>query len=364
VNNPWRVWGAAFVLLTVIELANITQAHLSGILRVPITPWLVFNDLIYWYSWAAVSPLVVLVARRYRFEERPLKSLAAHVPTALAVFALAGLLRTLVRWPIFGLRTSFAETWRLSFVSSLTNFLMLYVATVMLFYALDYYRAYHARTLRASQLETEVVRAQLDALRRQLQPHFLFNALHAISALMTRDVPAARKMIAKLSDLLRLTLDESEQHEVPLAQELAFLEQYLDLQRMRFGDRLRVEQRVEPGTLDCLVPRLVLQPIVENALRHGIEQRAAAGRVSIDAERADGMLRLRVCDDGPGLAALVESTALVEGIGLRNTRARLQHLYGGAASLDLVDNTGGGLCVVMRLPASEFARVARQDTDA
>lgn len=358
-SSPWRIWGAALVFLTLIEAANITQAQLTGMLRVPLTPGLVLNDLIYWYSWAAVSPIVLFVARRYRVESRPLRSLAAHIPTALLTFALAGLLRTLVRWPIFGLRTTFLATWQLTIVSSLTNFMMLYVATLMLFYALDYYRAFHARTLRASQLETEVARAQLDALRRQLQPHFLFNTLHAISALMSRDVQGARRMIAKLSDLLRLTLDESE-HEVPLAQELAFLEQYLDLQRLRFGDRLRIEQHVAAAALDCRVPRLVLQPIVENALRHGIERRAAAGRIVIDAARHAGVLELRVRDDGPGMGVL-EGENVIEGVGLSNTRARLQHLYGSAASLTLADNPEGGVCVTVIVPAPEQSRDRQED---
>jgi sensor histidine kinase YesM len=269
------------------------------------------------------------------------------------------LLRTLVRWPIFGLRTTFLATWQLTIVSSLTNFMMLYVATLMLFYALDYYRAFHARTLRASQLETEVARAQLDALRRQLQPHFLFNTLHAISALMSRDVQGARRMIAKLSDLLRLTLDESE-HEVPLAQELAFLEQYLDLQRLRFGDRLRIEQHVAAAALDCRVPRLVLQPIVENALHHGIERRAAAGRIVIDAARHAGVLELRVRDDGPGMGVL-EGENVIEGVGLSNTRARLQHLYGSAASLTLADNPEGGVCVTVIVPAPEQSRDRQEE---
>jgi two-component system LytT family sensor kinase len=235
--------------------------------------------------------------------------------------------------------------------SSLTTFLLLYTVTVVLYYALEYYRAYHSRELRSSQLETMVVRAQLDALRNQLQPHFLFNTLHAISALMARDVQAARRMMARFSDVLRLALDEPEQHEVALTQELRFLDQYLDLQRMRFGDRLDVELDIAPSTLDCHVPRLILQPLVENALTHGIGSRAGAAHLRVAAESIDGTLRLHVEDDGPGLSS-GRGELLSEGVGLRNTRARLMHLYGDSASLELTDVESGGLCVTITIPTA------------
>jgi LytS/YehU family sensor histidine kinase len=271
---------------------------------------------------------------------------------APTLFALAAILRILARWPFFGFPPlGVLGSWQFAFTSSLPTFLLLYIGTVILYYAIEYYQAFHSRELRASQLETMVVRAQLDALRNQLQPHFLFNTLHAISALMARDVPAARRMMTRFSDILRLTLDEPEQHVVPLAQELQFLEQFLDLQRMRFGDRLRVEVEVDARTLDCLVPRLILQPLVENALTHGIGRRAGAGRLSVSARRDNGALHLAVADDGPGLTS-GRGELMREGVGLRNTRARLLHLYGDAASLDLTDVPDGGLCVSLEIPVS------------
>jgi two-component system LytT family sensor kinase len=157
-------------------------------------------------------------------------------------------------------------------------------------------------------------------------------------------------MMTRFSDILRLALDEPDQHEVRLSQELQFIDQYLDLQRMRFGERLEVELDIAPSTLECFVPRLILQPLVENALTHGIGARAAAGRLRIASEAADGGVRLAVEDDGPGLGSAREEQ-LREGVGLRNTRARLQHLYGHRATLELTDVPGGGLCVSLMIPA-------------
>ena len=348
-------------MLVLVELANIASGTLTGETRGRWTPLIVFNDLIYWFSWYAVSPLVFLVARRYRLDRPSLLSVAMHLPAALGLFALAALLRTLVRWPIWGLpRETFVETLRYSFSSSLMTFLLLYTVTVLLYYTLEYYRAFHSRELRASQLETMVVRAQLDALRNQLQPHFLFNTLHAISALMSKDVPAARRMMARFSDVLRLALDEPDQHEVPLAHELRFLDQYLDLQRMRFGDRLHVAVDVDPAALDCLVPRLILQPLIENALTHGPGRRAGTGRLSVTGELKGTTLHMHVEDDGPGVSA-PRNELLQEGVGLRNTRARLLHLYGESGTLDLVDVPGGGLRVSIAIPAPP---VPRPRTDA
>ena len=232
----WHIWvgGVLFVLL--VQAVSFTQNHLSGVRELPLTPRLAVHQLMFWLSWYAVAPLVFLLARRFPLDRPTVLNVAAHVAAAPVLFALAAILRTLARLPIFGPpRDTLFEAIRFAFSSSLTIFVLLYVLTLLLYYALQYYRAYHSRELRASQLETMVVRAQLDALRNQLQPHFLFNTLHAISALMAKDVGAARRMMTRFSDILRLALDEPDQHEVPLSQELQFIDQYLDLQRLRFG---------------------------------------------------------------------------------------------------------------------------------
>ena len=324
---PLRIWLAGALLLVLVEAFNIASGELTG--RTPIITWtpaIVVNDLLYWFSWLAVSPLVFLVARRFRLDRPTPASILVHLMSALALFALAAVVRTVVRWPLFGLdRDTWFETLRYSFSFSLMTFGLLYAVTVILYYALEYYYAFHSRELRASQLETMVVRAQLEALRNQLQPHFLFNTLHTISALMSKDVPAARRMMTRFSDLLRLTLDQPEQHEVPLGVELRFLDQYLDLQRMRFGDRLHTQVSAEQETLDCLVPRLILQPVVENALTHGIGRRAGIGHLDVSARQDGSMLHLSVDDDGAGVDA-GDDGLLREGVGLRSTRGRLRHL--------------------------------------
>jgi two-component system, LytTR family, sensor kinase len=347
----WRIWAGFAGALLLIQAVSVAKVYLSGPYEYPLTLGLVFHQLMFWFSWYAVAPIVFLLARRFPLDRPTPGRVAAHIFAAPVLFAIAAVLRTAARWPFFGPpRDTALEAVTFAFTSSLTLFVMLYALTLLLYYTVQYYRAYHSRELRASQLETMVVRARLEALRNQLQPHFLFNTLHAISALMAKDVPAARRMMTRFSDLLRLALDEPDQHEVSLTHELRFIDQYLDLQRMRYGERLQVDLDVAPSTLDCMVPRLILQPLVDNALTHGIGARSGAGRIRIAAELADGALRLDVEDDGPGLAS-GRGELLQEGVGLRNTRTRLLHLYGDSASLQLSDVPGDGLCVTITIPA-------------
>jgi sensor histidine kinase YesM len=222
-------------------------------------------------------------------------------------------------------------------------------------YALRYYRRYQEREkealrleLHASALKSQLMQAQLSALKMQLQPHFLFNTLNAIMVLVRQERgPQAEKTLALLSDLLRCVLEDVEAQEVPLRRELEYLEIYLAIEQVRFQDRLRVEISAEPSALDAAVPHMGLQPIVENAVRHGIGRSSAAGRIEISAARVNGNLELRVQDDGPGL---LSSDTPSRGIGLANTRARLQQLYGDGASLAVANGDQGGAVVTMTLP--------------
>src|SRR5207248_259251 len=194
--------------------------------------------------------------------------------------------------------------------------LLVYCIIVLISHAAVYYQRYREGELRASQ-------AQLQALKMQLHPHFLFNTLHSISALVHRDPEAADKMIARLGDFLRLTLDASATQEVPLRRELEFLNCYLDIERVRFSDRLTTSIEVDPRVLDCRVPNLILQPLVENAIRHGVSQRTAPGHVRVSAERLGDALRLEVSDNGSGLSQQPPARpAGSGGVGLSNTRAR------------------------------------------
>ncbi len=202
--------------------------------------------------------------------------------------------------------------------------------------------------LRNAQLETKLAQSQLQVLRMQLQPHFLFNTLNAISALVLADPPQAKLMIARLSDFLRLTLEERHAQQVPLSREMQFLESYLGIQKVRFQDRL-VTHLDMGDTENAMVPSLILQPLVENALRHGLLARTDGGELHIVARRIDGELHLRVEDDGLGLP----DTGPVEGVGLSNTRARLRAMFGDAAAMDLSRRLGGGTRVELRLPYVE-----------
>lgn len=229
--------------------------------------------------------------------------------------------------------------------------LMMYWIVVFAHLGWDYFRRYRVRELQAAQLQRELVEARLAALRMQLNPHFLFNTLHAISALIHESPEAADRMLARLSDLLRLTLDQSKPQEVSLREEMAFLGRYLEIEKTRFADRLSVETRLAPGVEDALVPYLILQPLVENAIRHGIEPRETGGRLVISAEATGGRLELRVSDNGPGRDE--KKAPPSGGIGLSNTRSRLQHLYGSNYELELAAGESGGMEARIAIPFRE-----------
>jgi LytS/YehU family sensor histidine kinase len=225
----------------------------------------------------------------------------------------------------------------------------IYWIIVSIAHALTWYRRSQERERSALQLEARLADARLEALRMQLHPHFLFNTLNAISTLVHRDPHAADEMIGNLSELLRATLDTTAQ-EIPLHQELHFLDQYLEIQQLRFGDRLQVEKEIDATALEVKVPTLILQPLVENAIRHGIEPQTGQGKLRITAACDGQTLRLRVCDNGPAAKPAAEGKA---GIGLANTRSRLKELYGQSASLTLTTGSDGGFVAAIDIPCRE-----------
>jgi two-component sensor histidine kinase len=238
----------------------------------------------------------------------------------------------------------------------------IYFVLVSVVHALTYSRRLEERERSASQLEARLTEAKLDALRSQLQPHFLFNTLNAISTLVHKDPAAADEMITNLSELLRAAMDTTEQ-EIPLRRELDFLNRYLEIQQVRFADRLRVEKEIDALALDGLVPALILQPLVENAIRHGIEPQSSTGLVRIRVRREGNILRLSVRDSGSGAK---EQNKEQPGIGLANSRARLQALYGDRAQLMLNSAPEGGFAVELEIPFHEQLESARSpgDTDS
>jgi two-component system, LytTR family, sensor kinase len=321
---------------------------------------LLLEQLTVWYPVALLAPACLWLAARFRLErERWLPTLAIHLALNLVFhvcLVLISLPLSQLVWgePIFSLQ--FLKNLHQRLIGRLPIDAIFYWMIVGTGYAFEYYRRFREQQLqaarlelRATQLEAQLVQAQLQALKMQLHPHFLFNTLHAISALMDDDVKGSRRMIARLSELLRITLESAGQHEVSLREELDALERYLEIEQIRFQDRLTVHLAVAPETLAARVPNLVLQPLVENAIRHGIAPRSSAGRIEIRTERLDGMLELQVIDDGPGLQPGEEG--LKEGIGLANTRARLQQLYGDEHRIEIKDaGEGAGLVVKLSLP--------------
>jgi LytS/YehU family sensor histidine kinase len=212
-----------------------------------------------------------------------------------------------------------------------------------------YYHRVRERDVRAAKLETQLANAQLSMLKMQLQPHFLFNTLHAVSALIRENPGKAEDMLEGLGDLLRLTLEQQVTQEVPLKTELDFIGRYLNLEQIRFADSLEVAVMAEPETLDALVPSMILQPLVENALRHGIAKRARGGVLEIRATRENDSLCLTVQDNGPGGAADTGGQHR-EGIGLANTRARLQQLYGAEQTFEMKSIPGIGMASTIYIP--------------
>lgn len=226
---------------------------------------------------------------------------------------------------------------------------LIYAGILALTHALNYYDRYTRRLVHSAALEARLSRVRLAFLRNQIQPHFLLNTLALISALVHTDAEKADRMIADLGDLLRLTLEDASRQEVPLRRELEYLDHYLDIARARFGSELQVERRIDAATESAIVPSLVLQPLVENALRHGLAERNGKGRITIAARREAERLRLEVSDNGPGLPPAPLGSART-GIGLGNTRRRLEQLYGDDQRLEIRNRPGGGTVATLELP--------------
>jgi two-component system, LytTR family, sensor kinase len=352
-------WVVIIGFWTFFGLLNGSQLYLGLKMEAEvgnISFWKIFGtQLLGWWSWIPLTPVILLLARRFPLERGTWhKTLPIHVLACVLISATQVACFTCVSILIAPFGRQFERSFWEMFIGRATSQfhinLLIYAATIGVSHAVSYYFRFREREFRASQLEAQLAQAQLQTLKMQLQPHFLFNTLNAIAGLV-RDSrnKAAVDMLAGLSDLLRYTLENAGKQEVPLKEELEFLELYLDIQQMRFSDRLTVDMQVMPETLDAVVPNLILQPLVENAIRHGISRRAAAGTVGVSAHRDEGLLRLTVFDDGPGLSR-DDGAPPVEGVGLSNTRARLAQLYGDRQRFTLTEREGGGVEVKLVIP--------------
>ncbi len=311
----------------------------------------------FWMIWGLLAPLIFRFIQHVPLDrERWIKGVLIHIPGAI-IFSLVHLMIYLLVLAVFrekdlmehseSLNSFFTLVSRLNFGIRLWSYLMLAAFA----YAADFYQRYQQGAIRTSQLETQLAQAQLQALKMQLHPHFLFNTLNSISALLRKNPDTADKMIASLGDFLRLTLRSAGTQEVTMGQEIEFLKCYLDIERIRFQDRLTVEFNIDPDVSQAKVPNLILQPVVENAIRHGIATHNEAGRIEITANSNDSWLEVRISDNGPGLPRKNNGDAdIKEGVGLKNTRSRLDQLYGTRYKFELADATGGGLEVRLRIP--------------
>lgn len=362
----WSVVGvsAALIVLTLVASQFVpAPPHappgartLPRIPRAPATAGELLRTLgvgsLIWYACFASAPLFIWLSRRLPFDrKRWMVSLAGHLTVIVALAALTACLQYYLSYRGSPLAPRLAEFFKIGMITGTLPFVT--VATAA--HALAAWSRAHERELEAERIRSQLAESRLEALTAQLQPHFLFNTLQGISTLIGRDAAAADAMLASLSDLLREVLHRGQQREVTLCEELRVLAPYLDISRRRFGERLTITVSQDDAVDSALVPFFVLQPLVENALHHGISSHAGAGTIAIEARRVGHRLLLSVADDGPGIVV----PDARRGIGLANTKARLRELYGDAHALELGRPAGGGFRVTVAIPYRERASEAR-----
>jgi signal transduction histidine kinase len=347
VTNKFR-WPVFILFWTAIALSFAINLHLTQQV-----PWreAILPSLADWYSFALLSIPMLQLSRRFQFHRDHWPSTALlHLFASLFfsgfwIMLRAGLAQ-IIDHRVYGSAPDFSNDFVNLFSKSFHKNLWIYWVILAVSHAIEYYRKLGEREVRTVELEKSLTQAKLRALQSQLNPHFLFNTLHTISALMHIDVEKADRMVAKLSDLLRYALDSADDHEIPLRDEISFLKRYLEIEQTRFGDRLTVTMDIPDETLNIEVPNLILQPIVENAIRHGIEPHAKPGKIHLSARRDNGQLILQIKDNGAGL----RTDNKREGIGTSNTRLRLLQLYGPNQTFKLENAPGGGLLATIALP--------------
>jgi len=353
-----RYWKAACVVVgcwTFLALLFTPQTYIAS-QRSPTPPtWgqALLASLTLFYTWAALTPLVLWLGRLFPFERHRVRNFVIHLllcgPVALLHIWLLQNVNALMRAWISPTQRQ-AHLWALLIGLGATN-IMVYWAIVAVSHALNYFRKYQEREFRLSQ-------AELQALRMQLHPHFLFNTLNAIAELVHRDPELADRSILRLSELLRFSLATGKTQEVTLKEEIDFLEKYVEIHKTLMRDRLNVRISIEPETLDAAVPNMILQPLVENAIKHGIGPRPEGGNIDVHARRLNGKLFVEITDDGVGMP----EPDVQRGVGLINTRERLKHLYNDAHSFKVSSVRGRGVTIRMSVPFKEFGSV-KNDTN-
>lgn len=368
-DNPHaQLWLAIIIGWTLIGLTFTLNYYLFAdhyvdiFKQQPTLSEMLIWELPYWFLWAALSPLVFWLTKRFPVERgRLLNNLLIHIGGCLSLTVIHRVAYLVVGWilhvAVYRRLASISSVLSVFVLFNLPTGFMSYGTVLLVGYVIDYYRRHRDEELKISRLETElaqaqlqVTQAQLQSLKMQLQPHFLFNTLNSISTLLDEDVEAADQMIARLGDFLRLTLANPGAQEVTLQEELEFLRCYLAIEQVRFRDRLTVDMNIDPETLEALVPNLILQPIVENAIRHGIIACVGKGRVAIESTRKNGSLCLMVTDNGPG----IQGNTGKRGLGFSLTKERLERRYETNQLLQLGDAPEGGLKVTLQIPFTKL----------
>lgn len=363
----WRHFGVGFLVWTIVGLSFALRTYFYNQrmgMNISLVP-LIISYLIDFYLWGLATPLIFLLCRRFPLERKRLLSHTLFHILSGAVFIFVIIIVSVpLNWYLSFIDPALLPTMAALFYKTITSPIMLheslltYWATVIVAHAFEYYREARERDAQAAQLAAQtarlseqLVQAQLSALKMQLHPHFLFNTLNSIASLLHKDAETAHRMIARLSDFLRMTLKNSETQSVSLDKELEFLDTYLEIEKIRFQDRLEVEMRIEPEALAAQVPNLILQPIVENAVRHGLANVASTGRLKISAGRVDGRVFIQIEDNGPGLNGRRKRKTGGSGVGLANTRARLEQFYGADFSFEIAEKAESrGTIVSLEVP--------------
>lgn len=350
ISKPRRLWLLIASACLVPALLNAFTTYLNSRFGRGSADWgaVAFSGAL-WIIFGALTPITYVLARRYPLKRESIgRTLATHLAGALVLcvaWASIGslLAQVLIRRPVQESIVRYYSSWILT---NLPWSVFLYFSVLGCVYAFTYYREARERESQQARLAAQLAEARLGALRMQLNPHFLFNSLNAITVLVrdqnTRD---ASQMLELLSGVLRQVLQGEKRQEVTLDEEIRFIEKYLAIEQVRFSDRLDVQWSIEPATRDALVPEFILQPLVENAIRHGVAKRSASGMIEMIAREANGNLLLGVKDNGPGFEPSSEA-----GVGISNTRDRLRTLFGEAGQLEMLKGESGGTFATVRFP--------------
>jgi two-component system LytT family sensor kinase len=355
--RPWADWfnlPAYLLAWSIPGVAALSFYYLNQTLSAQPLNWsyAVISTLPNWYIWALLTPAILKLSQRWPLEQDSWKQvlLTVHIP-ALVVSMLIHSAVNLMLFRTTGLHDDITfGLYRVHFFTRIHANIFTYAAIVGLYSAWEYYRRYMTREAQTATLQVQLAQANLRALKMQIHPHFLFNTLHSIAALVRKgENKPAVNMLGQLGEFLRLALENKGQQEISLEQELDFLRRYLAIEQTRFGERLQVEVTMDEAVRGAYVPNLILQPIVENAIHHGISPSMQQGRIRIEARLEEGRVTMQVADNGPGLR---NPERLKKGVGVGNTQERLENLYGRDQDFSFRNGSLGGLEVTIRVPFS------------